>query len=286
MALHAAPANTHMHVEIDPTCPNMNQKQNTAIRIIDWFGDNAKQIDAGNAERIFKTEMPVLLENEKIQLIFKSGRDYTAFTNYRLMVIDVQGVFGKKIEFQTVLWKSVCAYSIQTAGAFFDRDVEMYLHTNMLHWPTITQDFRKDRCNLFGIQRCLSNHILWRKHEEPPGTFSDVDLKQGHVDQKGFWWFRNNQRPLDAVEIDRQYHHDPPLLVGGEQVEMAFKGFRDVTLFTNLRVIVIDPKVSVYTFLPTLAFSRSNFIANLSCNELRDLWESKLNTNLYLGRVL
>jgi hypothetical protein len=27
-----------------------------------------------------------------------------------------------------------------------------------------------------------------------------------------------------------------------EQVEMAFKGRRDITIFTNLRVIIIDPK--------------------------------------------
>lgn len=150
-----------------------------------------------------------------------------------------------------MLWKSICAYSVQTAGAFLDRDVEMYLYTNILRKSVIDQDFRKDKCNLFEIQKCLSNHVLWQNHGAPPEPFSDLDLKQGHVDQKGFWWFRDNQRPLDAVEMNRQYHQDPPLLVNGEQVEMAFKGHRDVTLFTNLRVIVIDPKVSTSVLLIT-----------------------------------
>eukprot|EP00980_Cylindrotheca_fusiformis_P028777 scaffold22642_cov134-Cylindrotheca_fusiformis.AAC.32 len=239
---YAIENNTNLHDRIDPTPPNMDQKQSTATKVFDWFGDNAKQVDAAGAEQIFKTEMPILLANERIQLIFKSGRDYTALTNYRVMLIDVQGVFGKKIEFVSVLWKSVKAYSVQTAGAFFDRDVEMKLYTNILQMESIDQDFRKNKCNLFAIQKCLSNHILWCDLTASPAAFEDLDLRESHVDQKGFWWFRDNQRPLDAVEINRQYHQDPPLLMEREQVEMAFKGRRDMTIFTNLRVIIIDPK--------------------------------------------
>jgi hypothetical protein len=237
-----ATENSELHDKIDPTPPNMDQKQNSATKIIDWFGDNAQQVDAAQAEHIFKTKMPILLAKERIQLIFKSGRDYTAFTNYRVMLIDVQGVFGHKIEFISVLWKSIKAYSVQTAGAFMDRDVEMKLYTNILQMETIDQDFRKNKCNLFAIQKCISNHILWGEVTESPASFGDLDMRESQVDQKGFWWFQDNQRPLDAVEINRQYHQDPPLLTEREQIEMAFKGRRDITILTNLRVIIIDPK--------------------------------------------
>ena len=105
---------------------------------------------------------------------------------------------------------------------------------------------------MFAVQTALCNHILGDEGEE----FPDIDLHEGEEDdQKGFWWFRDNQRPLDAVEMDQVYHTSPPILRKAEQVDMAFKGWRDVTLFTNLRVIVIDPKGLVgkqveYTSIP------------------------------------
>ena len=115
----------------------------------------------------------------------------------------------------------------------------------------ISQDLRQGRTNLFAVQTVLCNHILGDDAEPLP----DNVLHEGETDQKGFWWFRNNQRPLDAVEMDRVYHSSPPILRSSERVEMAFKGFRDVTLFTTLRVIIIDPKGLVgkqieYTSLP------------------------------------
>ena len=60
--------------EIDPTPPNMEKKQSTAGSVMDWFGDNAMQVDAKTVEKTFKTEMPVLLAHESVQIAFKSGR--------------------------------------------------------------------------------------------------------------------------------------------------------------------------------------------------------------------
>lgn len=236
---------------VDSTPPNMDQKQSTAGNIIDWFGDNAKQVSAAEADSTFKTTMPILLETEHVEIAFQSGRDFTVFTNRRVIQIDVQGAFGKKIEFLTILWKSIHAYSVQTAGAFLDRDMEMSLYTNIIGLDTVHQDFRHGKADLFGIQKVLCNHILGASVD----PITDVPTNQGQVDEKGFWWFRDNQRPLDTVEMNQVYHSDPCILRSDEVVEMAFKGRRDVTLFTNLRVIIIDPKGLVgrqteYTSIP------------------------------------
>lgn len=159
-------------------------------------------------------------------------------TDKRYMTVDVQGVFGKKIEFMTVLWSAIQSYSIQTAGAFLDRDMEMTLYTDILSMEKIKQDFRTGKCDIYMIQQILNNHILGEDTDPLPETTTT----EGIVDQKGFWWFRDNQRPLDAKELDRQYHTSPKLLRASEHVEMAFKGWRDMTIFTNLRVIIVDPK--------------------------------------------
>jgi hypothetical protein len=238
---------------IDPRPPNLDQKQTKVGNLIDFLGDNAHQLDAAQVDARFKKETPVLLLNETVQAAFKSGRDTTIFTNMRLLLVNVQGLIGKKVEFTSVLWSSVKAFSVQTAGAFLDRDMEMKLHTDIIPsvLEEITQDFRHGKADLFAIQKVLCNHILGEDKDPLP----DVDMREGQQDLKGNWWFRDNQRPLDAVEMNRVYHSEPPILQGSETVEFAFKGRRDITMFTTKRLITIDPKGLVgkqieYTSIP------------------------------------
>jgi hypothetical protein len=219
----------------------LDQKQTTPGNFIDFLGDNAKEVDPQKVEYRLKHETPILLQTEKVQAAFKSGRDTICFTDKRLLLIDVQGITGKKIEFATILWSSIHAFSVRTAGAFLDRDTELVIHTNMIHtkWSEIRQDFREGKADIFQIQKVLADHVLGEDHSP---VVADVDLKQDQVDVRGNWWFRDNQRPMDAVEMDRVYHSSPPLLQGSEHVEMAFKGRRDITLFTTKRLIIIDPQ--------------------------------------------
>mmetsp|Transcript_22936 Transcript_22936/g.32043 ORF Transcript_22936/g.32043 Transcript_22936/m.32043 type:complete len:505 (+) Transcript_22936:3-1517(+) len=105
----------------------------------------------------------------------------------------------------------------------------------------LRQDFRKSKADLFAIQKYLTNKVL-EGHDDETSIVPGVDRKQGHVDPKTSWWFRDNQRPLDAAEMDKYYHDSIPLLQKREKVELAFKGRRDITLFTTKRLIDIDPK--------------------------------------------
>jgi len=46
------------------------------------------------------------------------------FTNKRLILVDKQGITGKKIEYFSVVYKSISRFSIETAGNF-DLDAEL-----------------------------------------------------------------------------------------------------------------------------------------------------------------
>jgi len=238
-------------VAVDAAPPNADQKQSGAAKMMHWLGNNAATIDQKEVESMLKASLPVLLADEKVELAFKSGRDMTVFTDRRYLTVDVQGLVGKKIVFTTVLWDAFKAFSVQTAGAFLDGDTEMKLYTNIPSMEKMSQDFQKGKSDLFAVQMVLCNHILGPEED----VLGDVDLRQGREDEKGFWWFRDNQRPLDAVEMDRVYHSSPCILRGAEHIELAFKGRRDITLFTNLRIIIVDPKGLVgkqveYTSIP------------------------------------
>jgi hypothetical protein len=229
---------------VDPVPPNMDQKQTKAGNIIDWLGDNAKQVDAKEVEQYFKTQYPVLLADEKVEIAFKSGRDTTCFTDKRILKVDVKGLVGKKIEFMTILYDSIHGFSVQTAGALLDRDTELRLYTNMVSsLYRFDQDFRHGKANLWAIQKVLCNHILGEDKE----SFADVETYEGHADSEGGLFglitgLRFNNRPIDAVAIDRVLHVDPPILQGCEKVEMAFQGHRDITIFTTKRLLTIDKK--------------------------------------------
>lgn len=69
---------------------------------------------------------PLLLEDEKFQFIFESGRDGIAFTNKRLIALNVQGLTGKKKDFTSLPYSRIQAFSVETAGSF-DRDAELEL---------------------------------------------------------------------------------------------------------------------------------------------------------------
>jgi hypothetical protein len=54
---------------IDPTPPKMDKKQTKIGNMIDWLGDNAKQVSAADIEQKFKTEFPILLDDEKVEIV-------------------------------------------------------------------------------------------------------------------------------------------------------------------------------------------------------------------------
>jgi len=228
--------------KIDAIPPNMDKKQSKAGDLMDWLGDNAKQIDAKEVERIFKEDYPILLGDETVEIAFRSGRDTTFFSSKRILIIDVKGL-GKKIEFKTILYSTIHGFSVQTAGVL-DRDTEMTLYTNLIgDMYKIEQDFRNGKANLFAVQKVLANHVLGDDKEPLP----DIDRLEGHQDTEGgifgvLTGLRFDQRPMDAVVMDKILHADPPILQGMERVEMAFRGHRDVTLFTTKRCVIIDTK--------------------------------------------
>lgn len=229
---------------VDPVPPRMDKKQTTAGNILDWFGDNASQVDAQEVETRFKTEFPILLEDEKVELAFKSGRDTKFFTNRRILLVNVKGLVGKKIEFLTLPYSSIHAFYVQTAGALLDRDTELRIFTSLVgDLYRVDQDFRHGKANLWAIQKVLCNHVLGDDKDPLP----DVDRYEGHQDSQGgifglLTGLRFNERPIDAVAMEAALRTDPPILQGSEHIEMAFQGHRDITLFTTKRLITIDKK--------------------------------------------
>ncbi len=59
------------------------------------------------AEKIFEKLEGVLLPDETVRLAYRLIRDFFAFTEKRLIIVEIQGMTGKKVDYLTIPYRSV-----------------------------------------------------------------------------------------------------------------------------------------------------------------------------------
>lgn len=69
-----------------------------------------------------------LVEGEEVYFAFRTIRDWIAFTDWRLIHVDVQGILGNKKEYLTVPYRSITAFAITSAGTIdIDAEIAVFL---------------------------------------------------------------------------------------------------------------------------------------------------------------
>lgn len=99
----------------------------------------------------------VLLDNEDVGLAYKVVRDFFVFTNRRLILVNIQGVTGSKVEYMTVPYKSIVRFAVETAGTF-DLDAELKIW--VASTPEPIKRLLKKGTDVRGIQRALTAAVL------------------------------------------------------------------------------------------------------------------------------
>ncbi|MDT0650862.1 PH domain-containing protein [Autumnicola edwardsiae] len=117
----------------------------------------------GNAGAIEKEQLQadygkLLIPSETLEAGFKIIRDTFIFTNKRLIIIDVQGLTGRKIEYFSVLYKSISRFSVETAGSF-DLDAELKIWISGEQSPSISKRFNK-KVDIYEVQKLLAEFTL------------------------------------------------------------------------------------------------------------------------------
>lgn len=116
---------------------------------------NAGAIDKATLEKDYGN---LLIPSEKIEVGFKLLRDTFIFTDKRLIIIDVQGLTGKKMQYLSVLYKSISRFSVETAGSF-DLDAELKIWISGEQTPSITKKFNK-KVDIYEVQKILAQFTL------------------------------------------------------------------------------------------------------------------------------
>ena len=122
---------------------------------LDGILGNASEMDINDLKEELEE---IIIAEEEIQSGYKVLRDYFVFTNKRLILVDKQGVTGKKVEYHSIPYKNIRHFSIESAGTF-DRDAELKLWIAGVAAP-VTKEFGKKSSNIFEVQKSLASHIL------------------------------------------------------------------------------------------------------------------------------
>ena len=117
----------------------------------------------GNAASISKEELDkkygrLLTETEEIELGFSLFRDIFMFTNKRLILIDIQGLTGKKQEYLSLPYRHISRFSLETAGTF-DLDAELKIWISSENVPSVSKRFNKS-IDIYAVQRYLAGKVI------------------------------------------------------------------------------------------------------------------------------
>lgn len=115
---------------------------------------NASKIDNSKIQNEFGQ---ILTQNEAVEHAYQVLRDYFVFTNKRLVLVDIQGLTGKKIEYHSIPYKSIIQFSVETAGSF-DLDAELKIWLSGSPVP-IQKQFNK-HLSIYEVQSVLASYVL------------------------------------------------------------------------------------------------------------------------------
>lgn len=122
--------------------------------ILDGLMGNASEVNISEIQAEYAN---VLAENENIEKAYRLIRDMFIFTNKRLILIDKQGVTGKKTEYHSIPYKNITHFSIETAG-HFDLDAELKIWISGTALP-VQKQFNKS-LNIYALQSVLASYVL------------------------------------------------------------------------------------------------------------------------------
>ena len=98
----------------------------------------------------------ILTQGEVVQVAFRIIRDLIVFTDRRLILVDKQGLTGRKVSYLTVPYRAITSFSVETAGSFdFDSELAIWVSGR----PEPIRRTLKRGADILGIQQAIAASI-------------------------------------------------------------------------------------------------------------------------------
>ncbi|WP_067698786.1 PH domain-containing protein [Nocardia jejuensis] len=121
--------------------------------LIDGIMGNAGRIDPAAAQQEYGR---LLGQGEQVHAAYLLVRDALLFTDRRLILVDKQGITGRKVSYHSIPYRAITHFSVETAGTF-DLDAELMIWVSGSHDP-ISKRFNR-QVDIYEVQGILSHFV-------------------------------------------------------------------------------------------------------------------------------
>ncbi|MEF1310718.1 PH domain-containing protein [Vibrio mytili] len=97
-----------------------------------------------------------LIDGEEVFAGFKTVRDQVVFTNKRVIAANVQGLTGSKVDYTSLPYSKISAFSVESSGSFdLDCEIEFFISgVGRVRFEI------KGSFDLVAFNRIISEHVL------------------------------------------------------------------------------------------------------------------------------
>lgn len=99
---------------------------------------------------------PALADGERVVRCYQLVRDLFILTDRRIILVDKQGVTGKRVDIHSIPYRSITHFSVETPG-HFDLDAEIKIHILGVAEP-LQRTFSAG-ANIVDMQRVLAAFV-------------------------------------------------------------------------------------------------------------------------------
>lgn len=114
---------------------------------------NAWEADVEDVEQAIEK---ILAEDERVERAFRVVRDLLIFTNRRFIMVDRQGVTGKKTTYDSIPYRAISHFAVETAG-HFDLESELKIWISGTEQP-IQKTFARGQA-ILEVQKALASYV-------------------------------------------------------------------------------------------------------------------------------
>lgn len=126
--------------------------------IVSFLKEAAIEVNTDDIDEQFRNKIPILQDDEVVELGYRSGRDMAIYTSKRFIIFDRQGWSGKKIEILSMPIHYFQGFSVSSAGSFMS-EAHAELISKVSGMSSHNQDLHK-KADIYALQMFLAKKIL------------------------------------------------------------------------------------------------------------------------------
>lgn len=99
----------------------------------------------------------LLGQHEQIIQAYQWIRDLMIFTNCRLLLVNIQGATGKKVEYHSIPYRSIRHFAVESTG-HFDLEAELKIWVSSMGTEPLVYTFSED-ADIYKVQALLAECV-------------------------------------------------------------------------------------------------------------------------------